>query len=638
MAMNSTVDLNLFRRRFAAGETLPAREIPAEIERSWHRSRAAGLTPYSRRLDREPPTRYQIEQTVEQNRWLVQHLAPEMQLLWECLSDPRWTVLCIDGSGLIIHNFNAKNASDPALRPLYVGRQILENEVGTTAPSCVLQTSQAFVIHGNQHYLSELDRFFCAAVPIHHPDGQLLAALDVTGVDREPPLWLQERLSLVAISIENRLFQELPDCSLLHVHHDPRLLGTPLEGIVAVNSDGTIRQANATARSLLGLSPEVLGQRQVHLQELLAQQNPRALERLRAFPEETAPLPLVSGTSLYARLHRPAASRPTGKTSQPIECSEPAAQVPFSDEPELRKAFEMARKTFNGGVPILLQGETGVGKEVFTRALHDALDPTRPFVAINCSAIPANLIESELFGYSDGAFTGGRKGGAIGKIEQANGGTLFLDEIGDMPAELQTRLLRVLQERCLTRLGDHRSVPIDVRLVSASHRDLESLIEHEGFREDLFYRINGLRIVLPPLRARQDVPQLVERLLAEMSPTVRTPKRLSDRALRAVLDYRWPGNVRQLQQALKVAVILSEDEPVIEIEHFPPDLQRTLRPAQPGTPDSGGAACLEDNRTLQSIEMEAIQQALRRNGGNLSATAKELKISRSTLYKKLQGA
>ncbi|WP_437882775.1 sigma-54-dependent Fis family transcriptional regulator [Pseudomonas sp. LRF_L74] len=619
--MNSAIDLQLIRRRFADDERLPAAcHLPSELEQSWRRSRAAGLTPYSHRLASAPPSRQQIEQTQETHQPLIRHLAPEMQLLWQSLADSRWMVLCIEQSGLIVHGLSAER--EAAFHGLRVGRRIHEGEIGTTAPSCVLQSARPCVIHGSQHYLSELDRFFCTATPIRHPDGQLLAVLDVTSVDQSPPLWLQERLNMAAVGIENRLYQELPGCSLLHVHYDPRLLGTPLEGILAIADDGSIRAANGVARGLLGLEREGPLPPGMSLQELLDGCKPRSLDRLRLFPEETVPLTLASGHALYARLHQPrVVAPPVPAFSAPRQAP---AEHPLGADPDLLARFAMASRAFQGGVPILLQGETGVGKEVFSRALHDAFEPRRPFVAINCSAIPAELIESELFGYREGAFTGSRKGGAIGKIEQANGGTLFLDEIGDMPALLQTRLLRVLQERCLTRLGDNRTIALDLRLVSASLHPLEELIGQGGFREDLYYRINGLRVTLPALRERRDVAQLVQTLLRREVPD--RPKRLSAEAQQAVLGYHWPGNVRQLQQALKVAAILSGEAVEIELGHFPPDLLQALRP----TPASAHGG------TLHALEREAIQQALRQHQGNMSATAKALGISRSTLYKKLQ--
>jgi transcriptional regulator of acetoin/glycerol metabolism len=620
--MDATIDFQTLRRHFSEGGCLPARQLSAELEQSWLRSREAGLMPHSRRLEYVPPSPQRIQETRENNQWLIRHLDPEMQLLWQSMADPRRMLLCIDSSGLIVHSLSAGRGAEAELHGLPVGRQILEHELGTTAPSCVLLNSSPCMISSSQHYLSELDRFFCSAVPIRHPGGELLAVLDFSAIDSLPPFWLQERLRLAAMAIENRLYQELTDCYLLHVHHDARLLDTPLEGILAVSADGSIIEANTVARSLLGLPARGGLSAQLPLSALLVEETLRPLERLQQFPGDTVSMPLSSGHSLYARGH------PTGGQQTPVLCRAVThtalAISPFAGEPTLRRAFDMACRAFQGGVAILLQGETGVGKEVFSRALHDSIAPQQPFVAINCSAIPADLIESELFGYSEGAFTGGRKGGAVGKIEQANGGTLFLDEIGDMPLSLQTRLLRVLQERSLTRLGDNRSIALEFRLVSASLRELDALIQTGTFREDLYYRINGLRVVLPALRERENIDQLIVTLLHQQSPEM--PKQLSEQALQALIGYHWPGNVRQLQQALKVAVILSADRAVIELDDFPPDLRRQLHPA----------SCPGRSGLLFNMERELIQQELQKHQGNMSATAKSLGISRSTLYKKLE--
>ena len=619
--MDATLDLQFLRRRFSEGDSLPC-QIPTELEQSWSRSRDAGLMPHSRRLEYTPPSSYQREKTRETNQWLIRHLAPEMQLLWQSLADPRRVLLCIDNSGMIVHNLSAGQAAERVLQGLPVGRQILEAELGTTAPSCVLHNANPCMLSGSQHYLSELDRFFCAAVPIRQPNGQLLAVLDVTTVDSPPPDWLQERLSMAAISIENSLFQELPDCYLLHVHYDARLLDTPLQGVLAISPDGAIVDANPIARKLLGLPMGTTLSPGQPFAALLGKSNSRPLEQLQRFAETTLPIVLTSGHCLYARLQR--AHQGVKKHHSSAVPSKISSARQKQGDTLLGTDFELARKAFQGGVAILLQGETGVGKEVFSRALHDSIDAQRPFIAIDCSAIPAELIESELFGYREGAFTGGRKGGAIGKIEQANGGTLFLDEIGDMPVSLQTRLLRVLQERSLTRLGDERSIALDFRLISASLKELESLIATGDFREDLYYRINGLRIVLPPLRERHDILALIDSLLQQQSSGA--AKQLSQQALQALISYHWPGNIRQLQQALKVAIILSGDHPIIELSDFPPDLHKRLQPTAPTS--STGLLC--------TLERETIAQELKKNQGNMTATAKSLGISRSTLYKKLQ--
>lgn len=441
----------------------------------------------------------------------------------------------------------------------------------------------------------------------------------------QPPLWLQERLNLTALAIENRLYLDFKDCSLLHVHADPRLIDTPFEGIITVDPEGRLLHANRSAKCLLGLDQESALKTSTSLESLFGVRGQRIFDKLRMFPDETHSMPLINGHPLFARLRSPTERVHSLQRAAILSSSGRPPSCAFTHDLILEKAFKMASQAFAGEVPILMQGETGTGKEVFAKALHDNLAVTRPFVAINCSAIPSNLIEAELFGYSDGAFTGGRKGGAIGKIELANGGTLFLDEIGDMPLDMQTRLLRVLQERNLCRIGDTRVIPLDFRLLSASHRNLEALVAEHTFREDLFYRINGFCVTLPALRERSNLAALIDDLLQQLSPNL--PKTLSPAALKALLDYSWPGNVRQLQQALKVACIFSGEQSLIDIENFPPDLQGKLLSNR--DQKSGQSP-------LKRLEIDAIHKALAQNQGNISATASQLGLSRSTLYKKLR--
>jgi transcriptional regulator with PAS, ATPase and Fis domain len=319
-------------------------------------------------------------------------------------------------------------------------------------------------------------------------------------------------------------------------------------------------------------------------------------------------------------------------TAEPL----PAPQSgPCLQDPALQDALSRARKAFARDIPVLINGETGTGKEVFARLLHEGSRRAgEAFVAINCSSIPASLIESELFGHAEGAFTGSRKGGASGKIEQAHKGTLFLDEIGDMPPELQGRLLRVLQERSLTRLGSSQLIKVDCALICATHRDLKQLSANQGFREDLYYRINGLRVVLPALRERHDLDALIQHLLRAETNAHPSP-RLSKVALQALLAYRWPGNVRQLYQTLRLAAALAENEEEIGLQHLPDDVLEdcdTPVESAPGTPQPQPKA----GDTLQVSKLRAIKAAVEASGGNLSAAARSLGIGRATLYRKLK--
>jgi transcriptional regulator with PAS, ATPase and Fis domain len=296
----------------------------------------------------------------------------------------------------------------------------------------------------------------------------------------------------------------------------------------------------------------------------------------------------------------------------------------------VRRAIDRAHRIIDKPIPLLIQGESGVGKEMFAQAFHrSGARAERPFVALNCAALPEHLIESELFGYVGGAFTGARKEGATGKIVQACGGTLFLDEIGDMPLGMQVRLLRVLQERTVVPLGGAQPQPVDVSLVCATHHQLMDAVAHGSFREDLYYRINGLTVTLPPLRERSDVLELAETMLHGCAPT--RPLSLSPDVRFLFARHPWPGNLRQLNNSIRVAVaLLDEDEYVIRTEHLPEDLF-----AQPDDETLMAPPARGDVGNLRTTTRCAIEKALARTGGNVSAAARLLGISRNTLYRRL---
>ena len=317
------------------------------------------------------------------------------------------------------------------------------------------------------------------------------------------------------------------------------------------------------------------------------------------------------------------------------------------------------RRVLNRDIPILVLGETGTGKELLARAIHcDSARAKQPFVAVNCASIPDTLIEAELFGYEDGAFTGARRKGQVGKIVQANGGTLFLDEIGDMPLALQAHLLRVLQERQVTPLGSTKSVAVDVSIICATHRNLREMIEGKQFREDLFYRLNGLAVRLPGLRERSDLAALVQRILDRENPNRRL--RLAPEVVRLFQHYHWPGNVRQLFNVLRTASVMAANEPVITTEHLsddfledarsrlPPEAAAPPEPAPtppaatvstgpaPQAPAAPAAVQANNTRSLEELEIEAIRHALDAAGGNISEASKRLGVSRNTIYRKLR--
>ncbi|VBB06694.1 fis bacterial regulatory protein hth signature [Lucifera butyrica] len=294
----------------------------------------------------------------------------------------------------------------------------------------------------------------------------------------------------------------------------------------------------------------------------------------------------------------------------------------------------IALKAAKGQSTVLILGESGTGKEVFAQAIHNASPRSSgPFIKINCAAVPENLLESELFGYDEGAFTGAKKGGKPGKFELANGGTIFLDEIGDMPVAMQAKLLRVLQEREIERVGGTKSLKINVRVIAATNRDLENMIEQGQFRQDLYYRLNIIPIHIPPLRERrEDIPALCQFLLHKISEQApNQAEGVSDDAMEYILNYDWPGNVRELENVLERAVnLMDEDEQMIIPEHLPQICKKSRKKQTLGI----GVANLSD--MVDNAEKQAICQALEAAGGNKSKAAKLLGIHRSGFYQKLQ--
>jgi transcriptional regulator of acetoin/glycerol metabolism len=315
-------------------------------------------------------------------------------------------------------------------------------------------------------------------------------------------------------------------------------------------------------------------------------------------------------------------------------------------DPRMQHNFNCAQQLFGKRVPILLQGATGTGKEAFARALHQ-MSPwaSRAFVAVNCGSIPESLIESELFGYTRGAFTDADRHGRPGKILQSSGGTLFLDEIGDMPLTLQTRLLRVIEEYEIVPLGGDTPVPVDLHVISASHRDIRQMVQEGEFREDLYYRLNGTTLHLPLLKDRADRAELIEVLLHEENPTG-DPVRIQPDALHALLNYHWPGNIRQLRNVLRTAAALCLDN-VIRLPNLPQELldcadegplvrdvplPAAANAATVAVP-AGDGCC---RTPLDTAEHATLLRELERNRWNITHTADALGVSRNTLYRKIR--
>lgn len=304
----------------------------------------------------------------------------------------------------------------------------------------------------------------------------------------------------------------------------------------------------------------------------------------------------------------------------------------IGSDPKFCEIVKECLKVAKTDIPVLLTGETGTGKEVMAKALHtNSLRCDKPFVSINCAAIPFELLESELFGYMDGAFTGAKRGGKKGKFQLANGGTIFLDEIGDMPSSMQAKLLRVLQEKEIEPLGSEKSIPLDVRVVAATRQDLEAKMKDGSFREDLYYRLSVFNIHIPPLRERGgDSLELAEFFLDELNHKYKTYKTFSKAVKAYFLKYQWPGNVREVNNVVQSAYAISTEN-IIDINDIPARMLQQEKPAINLDKNKKSLGQMVDD-----YEKEVILELLKKHKGNCLEATKEAGIHKSNFYRKLQ--
>ncbi|MEN4829824.1 sigma-54-dependent Fis family transcriptional regulator [Pseudomonas sp. P39-UII1] len=613
------------RLKLAREGELPSGMLRDEIDASWRRSLGHGLNCLQgEQVGLGLQQGLDLRALLDHNRLLVDAVTPELDYLVArqgkagiiILGDAQANVLAIEGQTHVLER--------EGLRDLHPGSCWSESLRGTNAIGTAVVEGRPTLINCGEHYLDRLSPFACTSVPLRDPNGEVIGVLDITreGNMAQPQDSLS-MLMLAAGNIESRLFGLCHTEQLvLAFHSRPQYLNSAWHGLLALSLDGEVLAANDNACQLLQVPRQgLIGRRS---SDLLGERSPAFIARL--WQGGVSSVQTAKGEFFFRALQLPRHGQLTSSVapSKPaLANTSPALDALAGGDARLARNLRMARQGLASGLPVLLLGETGTGKEVVARALHQASPRAdKPFVAVNCAAIPEGLIESELFGYREGAFTGSRRGGMVGRLMQAHGGTLFLDEIGDMPLALQARLLRVLQERRVAPLGAADEQDIDVALICATHRDLKRLVHEQHFREDLYYRVNGVSLRLPALRERDDLASLVQGLLDKAGANGVS----LDPALAALLQgFDWPGNIRQLEMVVRTALAMREDgEQQLTLEHLTDCLLDEL---------ASGAA---PSGSLRDNELELIREALARHQGNVSAAAEALGISRATLYRKLK--
>ncbi|CAN7612851.1 sigma-54-dependent Fis family transcriptional regulator [Brucella pseudogrignonensis] len=560
----------------------------------------------------------------EQSEELIRIGRSGLEALFRQVADQNYVLLLSDARGVTVE-FMGDPTFDNQLRKagLYLGSEWSEDRAGTCAVGACMVSGKPVIIHQDDHFDACHIGLTCTAAPIFDTFGDLSAVLDISQL-RSPTAKASQQLALHLVASTARrielanLMTRAGEDWVLRLAKLPDFLDVDPDAALTVNGNGIITGlthggfgavARAMGRPDLA-TRQFIGKPISDVFDIEIEQFPTLM---RGRPNGERLLEARNGLTLFASAIAPVSSFRTSTPSQATRLPAALRQLSFGD-PAMEALQARAARLADRHLPILIRGETGSGKEYLARAIHDSSAKPGPFIAVNCAAIPEQLIESELFGYVAGAFTGATQKGKIGLIEAANGGTLFLDEIGDMPLVLQSRLLRVLSESEIQPVGALKPKPVKFRLLSASHHDLAVLAAQGRFREDLLYRLNAATLTLPALRNRQDFDSLVDHLLRRIGDE-EGEKLTIDRSAKAKLAvYRWPGNLRELDNTLRVAAAMAASQ-IITTDCLPDHLQPDI---------------------FENNDQPTLRSQLDACGNNISALARKLGVNRSTIHRRLK--
>jgi transcriptional regulator of acetoin/glycerol metabolism len=591
--------------------TVPSNLLAAEIYESWLRCVALGLD--STRPPSVDLASPRVLRSEQEERVLLRGLAlAEMRTLHDQIAGSNFLIAFATPEGLLLDIVADKSFADtPEAKKIRPGSLWSETLCGTNGIGTAAFLKRPVVVHGSEHYFPSFGSLTCAASPIFAPDGSLAGILDASSDCVSRQTHTAALVCMAATQIENGLFRERHHRDILIAFHNRgEYLHTLTAGLIAVDDSGRILAANQAARILLHGLPTTPGRSftdifRTRFSSFMDEGRLRERQRLQ---DEV-------GSSFIATIEHPNVSPMLRAVARP-RAAAPITPTPFiSVDPVVAHVVRQTEAAAQRKMPILIRGETGTGKEQLARHAHAASGRSGAFVAVNCAALPDSLIEAELFGYGEGAFTGARKGGSAGLVKEADGGTLFLDEIGDMPVTLQAVLLRFLDDWTVRPVGGAKR-QVDVLLISATNADLGESIAKGRFRPDLLFRLNTLEVTLPPLAERSDFQAIAQHLLA----TIDARRTLSARLVEHLAECAWPGNIRELRNVLSRLTLQTEDS-VIDY------------------PEAAliGGQHTEERRsgTLQGRHRAQVLSTYAETGNNVSETARRLGVSRNTIYRVL---
>lgn len=590
-------------------------DIRKEVLQSWNRCKSLGVS-----HERTEVFSYlspdEVDRRRKENHELIVAARPIMEELRKRLKGGGYLLLLADTDGYSVEMATDKKSQKLADQSgIFVGARWTEENVGSTGLSIAIRTRSSFVTSGSEHYCLALRSWDCSACPII-VQGKHIGTFDVCRMG--PKNDLKELYTLAAAGAQaiSARYQfnkvKIKEQVLSHILADyvPKI--NDRTGILSFDNLGVELYKNNPAEAFLERLNERGETSAQHLRELNSTElelggNKYFIDR-KELALEGRPLATVL---LIEDRSRETAPQTKKKSENPLF---------HSENPVFRKTVQMAKKASKSDACILINGESGVGKDFMARFIHHQSNRSiYPYTALNCAALPRELITSELFGYESGAFTGAKQKGQMGKIEASNNGTIFLDEIGDLPLDLQATLLRALEEKQIVRIGGNRPVPINVRFLAATNKNLKQLVEQGKFREDLYYRLNVFNVKIPPLRERtEDFETILTHITNEICKKAqRQAITFTQEAIDALRSYSWPGNIRELRNMAERIVYL-HDEDTFDLLHAHEFLM------------------LDEDPKEEVNEKEYISHVLREAGGNRSKAAKEIGISRSALYRKIE--
>ncbi len=613
-------------KRFVNEGVLDSSRLNQRLVESWYRSREANVNPYMNK-GRYILTDDLIYSKKEENSLLRNIALPHVNKMNQFINSLGMIALLIDPEGYVLSISGNSEVQNEASKINFVeGVRWTEGEVGTNAIGTALSIEEPIMVTGMEHYSVASHNWSCSASPIRNNDGKVIGILDVScPMDRAHPYMLGIVTS-VAYAIEREISIQIHKDEMELVLHSVNVIDAELPVVICNHMQVIICASKSIRKNI----PNWMGLKVNEMAEY-------GFSYRKEVPIISKLHGRVIGNFLYLL-------NINDEINNSVDLSKvPSISFDFKGEVGTSKSFqhtlyEMKRVAHTDAIVCIL-GETGTGKEVIAQAIHEnSTWKDGPFVAVNCGAIPKELTESELFGYTEGAFTGARRHGYKGKFEQAYDGTIFLDEIGEITHSMQVALLRVLQERKVTPVGSMKEIPLNIRIIAATHRDLRQLVNEGKFREDLYYRLHVYPIHVPPLRERkEDIPHFVQYFCKKNHWNISLPPEFFDR----LMEYHWPGNIRELMNVLEHLHILfqSEIEDSFETLNWMDvlDLNKGNHSEAQLLQEKMEVLHYSASLTLrEKIQKEQMTEALQKTRGNVLMAAKLLGVPRSTFYKRLK--